>query len=248
MRRIALVFAVGEQFVPSLAAEALRVAQGASTYVLKASNANGEAAFGSATGLNHIKVGGIELPTDADGAIWLQFRPSNPAAFIPAWTVLDGSNDPAEIAGSIILVGTSAPGLNDLRATPLDASLPGVEIQAQTIEHILSGRQLTRPDYGGAIELVLVLVLGTAFASVLPRLSAVASAALGVAVGGGDLRRRLARLHGARPPVRPVLPGAGAGATGGGGDALHLSPGRTAAGAGAPAPSRTTWRPRWSTS
>ncbi|MCB1503274.1 MAG: adenylate/guanylate cyclase domain-containing protein [Bauldia sp.] len=182
VRRIALVFAVGDQFVPSLAAEALRVAQGASTYVLKASNANGEAAFGGATGLNHIKIGGIELPTDADGAIWLQFRPSHPEAFIPAWTVLDGSNDPNDVAGTIILVGTSAPGLNDLRATPLDASLPGVEIQAQTIEHILSGRQLTRPDYGGAVELVLVLALGLAIATVLPRLSAVTSAALGIAV------------------------------------------------------------------
>ena len=182
VRRIALVFAVGDQFVPSLSAEALRVAQGASTYVLKASNASGEAAFGAATGMNHIKVGGIELPTDADGAIWLQFRPSNPDAFIPAWTVLEGSNDPNEIAGSIILVGTSAPGLDDLRATPLDASIPGVEIQAQTIEHILSGRQLTRPDYGGAIELILVVVLGIAIAAVLPRISAIASAALGIAV------------------------------------------------------------------
>jgi len=182
VRRIALIFAVGDQFVPSLSAEALRVAQGASTYILKASNASGESAFGAATGMNHIKIGGIELPTDADGAIWLQFRPSNPAAFIPAWTVLDGSNDPNEIAGSIILVGTSAPGLNDLRATPLDASIPGVEIQAQTIEHILSGRQLTRPDYGGGVELILVIVLGIAIAVVLPRISAIASAALGIAV------------------------------------------------------------------
>src|SRR5690606_19176381 len=154
------VFRVGEQFVPSLAAESLRVAQGASTFILKASNASGEEAFGSATGLNHIKVGNIEVPTDPDGAIWLQFRPSNPGAFIPAWTVLDGTTDPDEVAGPIVLVGTGAPGLTDLRATPLDAAIPGVEIQAQVLEHILAGRRLTRPDYGPAAELVFVIVAG----------------------------------------------------------------------------------------
>src|SRR5262249_26230472 len=52
VRRVALVFRMGETLVPSLAAEALRVAQGASTYVLKASNASGETAFGQSTGLN----------------------------------------------------------------------------------------------------------------------------------------------------------------------------------------------------
>ncbi len=180
VRRIGLVFRVGEQLVPSLAAESLRVAQGASTFILKASNASGEDAFGSATGLNHIKVGNVEFPTDADGAIWLRFRPSDPAAFIPAASVLDGTNDPNDVAGTIVLVGTSAAGLNDLRATPLDAAIPGVEIQAQALEHILSGRQLTRPDYGPAVELVLVVLAGIVLAAILPRLSALASAAVGV--------------------------------------------------------------------
>lgn len=182
VRRVALIFRVGEQFVPSLAAETLRVAQGASTFILKSSNASGEEAFGSSTGLNNIKVGNIEFPTDPDGAIWLQFRPSNPAAFIPAATVLDGTNDPNEIAGTIVLVGTSAPGLNDLRATPLDTSIPGVEIQAQALEHILAGRQLTRPDYGPALELLLVIVVGLILAAIMPRLPALASAVVGITV------------------------------------------------------------------
>ena len=44
VRRVALIYRIGETFVPSLAAEALRVAQGANTYVLKASDASGETA------------------------------------------------------------------------------------------------------------------------------------------------------------------------------------------------------------
>ena len=83
------------------------------------------------------------------------------------------------MAGVIILVGTSAPGLNDLRATPLDAALPGVEIHAQAIEHVLSGRSLSRPDYAVALELLVVIVLGAALGAILPRLGAGAAALLG---------------------------------------------------------------------
>jgi len=182
IRRVPLMYRQGTEYVPSLALEALRVAQGASTYILKASNASGETAFGQATGLNHIKVGDVEVPTDADGGIWLQFRPSNPGAYIPAWKVLAGEDDPNEVAGRIMLIGTSAPGLIDLRATPLDAVIPGVEIHAQAIEHILAKRALTRPDYAVAAELAVVILLGLAVCFVLPRISAANSAILGLAV------------------------------------------------------------------
>ena len=74
VRRVALMFRLNESFVPSLAAEAVRVAQGASTYVLKASNASGETAFGQSTGLNHIRIGDIEVPTDGGGGVYLKFR------------------------------------------------------------------------------------------------------------------------------------------------------------------------------
>ena len=179
VRRLPLVFRVGDQLVPTLVTEALRVAQGASTYILKASNANGETAFGESTGLNHIKVGALEIPTNADGEVLIQFRPTNPSAFIPAWKVLSGTYDPNEIAGKIVLVGSSAAGLNDLQATPLDAALPGVEVQAQALEHLLSGRSLTRPDDALALEVLFVLVVGTILAVILPRISAGASALLG---------------------------------------------------------------------
>jgi adenylate cyclase len=185
IRRVPLIYRVGETLVPTMATETLRVAQGASTYVLKASNASGETAFGEQTGLNHIKVGDIEVPTDSDGGIWLRFRPSNPEAYIPAWKVLAGENNPDDVAGRIILVGTSAPGLLDLRATPIDASIPGVEIHAQAIEHILSGATLSRPDYAFAAEIVVVIVLGLGIAWILPRISAATSALVGgVTVAG----------------------------------------------------------------
>ena len=80
--------------------------------------------------------------------------PTRPASFRPGrW--FRATFDPNDVAGRIVLVGSSAAGLNDLQATPLDAALPGVEVQAQAIEHLMSGRSLTRPDHALALETAL---------------------------------------------------------------------------------------------
>src|SRR5271166_4336901 len=190
VRRVALMFRLGQTFVPALAAEAVRVAQGATTYVLKASNASGETAFGQSTGLNHIRIGDLEIPTDGEGGVYFKFRHANKAAYIPAWKVLAGEVPQDEIEGRIILVGTSAPGLLDLRATPVEAAVPGIDIQAQVVEHLLTGRFLERPDYALALEEFVILAFGIMLAFALPRVKATTSAAIGfltialVLVGG----------------------------------------------------------------
>jgi adenylate cyclase len=208
VRRVPLIARVGDDFVPSLSTEALRVAQGASTYVLKASNASGETALGQETGLNHIKIGIYDVPTDPDGGIWLKFRPGNPEAYVSAWRVLEGQPLADEIEGRIILIGTSAPGLVDLRATPLDPAIAGVEVHAQAIEHILTGRSLTRPDYALAVELAVVVVFGLGLAFVLPRTSARLSALVGVStiavvIAGGWIA--YTRLNLLFDPTYPAL-------------------------------------------
>jgi adenylate cyclase len=181
VRRIPLVFRVHEQYVPSLAAEALRVAQGATTYVLKSSNASGETAFGRSTGLNHVKIGNVEIPTDAAGAVFLKFRHFTKTTYIPAWKVLAGEMPDGEVAGKIVLVGTSATGLLDLRATPLDPAVPGVEVHAQLIEQMIKGEFLHRPDYAVALEEFVILALGLMLAVILPRVSARIAIAIGTA-------------------------------------------------------------------
>jgi adenylate cyclase len=180
VRRVALIFQLNGAFVPSLATESLRVAQGATTYVLKASNASGETAFGQSTGLNHIRIGDVAVPTDGGGGVYLKFRHFDKSAYIPAWKVLSGEVSEEEIEGRIMLVGTSAPGLLDLRATPIDASVPGIDIQAQVVEHLLTGKFLDRPDYALALEQFVILVLGILLAFALPRVSANISAAIGL--------------------------------------------------------------------
>jgi adenylate cyclase len=185
VRRVPLIFRAGDKIVPSLAAEALRVAQGASTYVIKASNASGEGAFGRPSGVNHLRIGTFEIPTDADGGVWLRYHKVDPGTFIPAWRVLQGEVARAEIEGRILLIGVSAAGLSDRRATPLEESVPGVAIHQQVIEHILSGRSLTRPDYAQMLELAAILLFGLILSALFPLVSAQGAAFMGIAVIGG---------------------------------------------------------------
>src|SRR5262249_32164865 len=142
VRRVPLLLAVGERIAPSLSLEALRVAQGASTVVVRASNASGETAFGAHSGVNAIKVGDLEIPTDAQADLRVHYSPTEPRRFLPAWKVLARTIDPAEVRGRIVVVGISALALRDQRATPVDASVAGVEIHAQVIEQILAGAWL----------------------------------------------------------------------------------------------------------
>ena len=96
----------------------------------------------------------------AAGGVYLKFRHFTKAAYIPAWKVLAGEVPQEDIEGRIILVGTSAPGLLDLRATPVDAAVPGIDIHAQVLEHLLTGTFLERPDYAVALEEFVILALG----------------------------------------------------------------------------------------
>ncbi len=169
VRRVPLLLQHDGQIVPSLSLEALRIAVGASTYIVRTANANATEAFGANTGLDSIRVGPITVPTDAEGQIWVRFRRYDAEQAIPAWQVLEGEADISGLRGAIVLIGASAPGLLDLRATPLDASIPGVEIHRQVLEQIVTDNFLARPDFARGIELLLTLLIVLALAFAAPR-------------------------------------------------------------------------------
>ena len=166
VRRVPLLVRIDEQLYPTLAAETIRVVQGAQTFIVRASGASGEESFGQVTGVNNVRIGTTIVPTDANGAVYLHYTESEPSRYVPAWTVFDESVDPNLIAGNIILIGTSAAGLQDQRATPLNPVIPGVEIHAQLIEMMtleLAGGEaayLLRPDWAAGAEIVYLIVLG----------------------------------------------------------------------------------------
>ncbi len=179
IRRVPLLVSVAGKLYPSLPLETLRVALRATTVFVRSSGGSGVLAFGQQTGVESVRVGTNVLPTDAEGELWLRLSRSDARRYISAHSILDGTFDPRAIAGRHILIGTSAVGLLDLRATPLDAAVPGVEIHAQALEQMLSGDHLSRPAYATGAELLFLVAFGALIAWMIYRIGAVAAAAIG---------------------------------------------------------------------
>ncbi|ELX10053.1 adenylate cyclase 1 [Janthinobacterium sp. HH01] len=104
--------------------------------------------------------------------------------YVSAADVLAGRAPQALLKGAIVLVGTTAPGLVDLRATPVNPEYPGVEIHANIIKSILDMRFKSRPDWAGAIEGIVILLVGLALSLALAALSPLRTILLGALVLG----------------------------------------------------------------
>ncbi len=165
VRRVPLLLNIHDQIQPSLAAETLRVAQGAPGYVIKSTTDFGSTA-GKSTVFSAIKIGDVVVPVQADGQLRVWFGKSDPRRSIPAWKVLQPDADLSDLAGKLVFVGASATMLGDIVATPINPSTPGVEAHAQLIEQILSGVTLERPDWAAGAE----VWMGAAFSLVLAAL------------------------------------------------------------------------------
>ncbi|HZP09245.1 CHASE2 domain-containing protein, partial [Methyloceanibacter sp.] len=99
IRRMPMVVRIGDKLYPSLAADLLRLAQGASTFIVKSSGASGEKSFGEKTGIVAVKVGDYEVPTEANGQMWMKFTPSSKQRYLPAYKILAGEIAKDEIEG-----------------------------------------------------------------------------------------------------------------------------------------------------
>ncbi|MCC6919217.1 MAG: adenylate/guanylate cyclase domain-containing protein [Alphaproteobacteria bacterium] len=160
IRRVPLLVSLNGNLYPSALVEALRVAATPQNIVVKTSGAAGQQSFGEATGIVAVKAGKFIVPTTSTGALYLHYTPAEPSRRISAKDVLAGTVDPARLKNAIVWVGTSAAGLRDLRATPLDPAAAGVEIQVQATESALLGVALSRPDFARGAEFVYAVVFG----------------------------------------------------------------------------------------
>jgi len=129
----------------------------------------------------------LAIPVDDKMATLVPFRGPggvNGGSFryISAADVLAKRLPEGSLKGAIILVGTTAPGLLDLRVTPMGAVYPGVETHANVISGFLDGDVLVRPDYAVGYEVVMLVLAGLLLAVGLPLLSAPRAVALSVAV------------------------------------------------------------------
>ncbi|ALU87509.1 adenylate cyclase protein [Herbaspirillum rubrisubalbicans M1] len=111
--------------------------------------------------------------------------------YVPAVDVIRGTYPHEQLDGRIMLVGTTVPGLNDLRATPVNAIYPGVEIHANLIASILDDDFKSRPDFAQGYDALQVALVGMLLGLLLPMLGPLASMLLALssaaALGGLNL-------------------------------------------------------------
>jgi adenylate cyclase len=172
VRRVPMLLRAQGATVPSLSLEMLRVATATGTILVKSEKA----------GVKSIAVRGLEVPTNGNGQLWVHFARQDPSIYVSAVEVLDGSVAPEKIRGKLVLIGTSAVGLNDIKTTPVSPVMPGVEIHAQVLESALTRAvMLSQPIYGIVVELCAAILLGLlviAFAPLFGPVSLVAVGAL----------------------------------------------------------------------
>jgi adenylate cyclase len=162
VRRLAIVMHAEGSIMPSLSFETLRVATGASTILIRMDPA----------GIKSVALPGFEMPTDRNGQLWVHFAPHDKARYVSALDLLEGRVTADRVSRRLVLIGTSAAGLLDLKTTPNDPAMPGVEIHAQVLESILSNAVLSQPNYAIGAELLAAFLMGVAIIWVAPMLSA----------------------------------------------------------------------------
>ncbi len=168
VRRLPLFMTLNGTVVPSLAIEALRVASGSDDDIgLREERLNG--AGGPLTGYT-ARLGERQIAIAQDGTMWLRYGRRRPEMTISAGRVLDAQvreDLRRDVQGRIVLIGTSAVGLSDLRPTPISAFEPGVNIHAGAIEQILTGIDLSRPSVAVGIEFIAAALLSAGIASLI---------------------------------------------------------------------------------
>ncbi|MEO1490679.1 MAG: adenylate/guanylate cyclase domain-containing protein [Pseudomonadota bacterium] len=173
IRRVPLIVAIGDNefLYPSLSIEALRVAQGAQSFLVKTTRGSGEVDLGGDVQIASMRVGGAIVPLDRDGQLRVHYSPARDERVVSAIDLLVGDDTPPEIAeevaGRIIFVGSSAESLFDIKATPLHDRISGVHIHAEIVEQIIDQTWITRSDEFIGLERLGAIVLGIVVAAFL---------------------------------------------------------------------------------
>ena len=171
VRRVPMIMLAQGQTMPSLTFEMLRVATGSGTILIKAEKA----------GIKSIGVKGLQVPTDHNGQLWVHYARNDASIYVPAINVLEKNVAPDMIAGKLVLIGTSAVGLNDIKTTPVSRAMPGVEIHAQVLETTLTGEVISQPIFGIAVEFATALLFGLLVIAFAPLFGPITLVAVGAA-------------------------------------------------------------------
>jgi adenylate cyclase len=174
LRRISLLQMLDGQLYETLSLAVTRLAMQGPELALN--HADGD---NSAVALESLQLGNRRIAVDADVAALVPYRGKQGSfVYVSAIDVLQGKVAPEVLFGAIVLVGTTAPGLLDLRSAPMQESYAGVELHANMIAGMLDGNIKERPAYVLGLNLVFILLTGGFLALALPALSPLAATVL----------------------------------------------------------------------
>lgn len=170
IRRVPLLARFEDKVYSALALEVARHYLGAPPVTVDVRRA------GNRDIIENISLAGmINIPTDERGQVLVPFR-SRFGGFtrVPATDVLQSKINDEVFSDAIVLVGTSAAGLVDLRAAPVLSIYPGIEIHANIISAILDETFPYEPAWARGVDLSIMVLLGLILVFVFPRLGAMA--------------------------------------------------------------------------
>ena len=168
-RRVPLLQSYNNKLYPSLALEIARASLQKNAIKLGYGSSDETEKNKS---LEWVYVGEIAVPVDEYSAVMVPYiGPQKTFQYISASDILNKSTARNLLKNKIVIFGTSAAGLLDLRTTPLESAYPGVEVHANIIQGILDQSIKHKPEYMIGFEILLIFLLGFILTAILPQLS-----------------------------------------------------------------------------
>ncbi|MGZ6237037.1 MAG: CHASE2 domain-containing protein [Syntrophales bacterium] len=164
IRRVPLIMEYGDRFYANLSLAVLLSAAKPEQMVLTIGQA----------GTESLSYDGIEIPLENKGCFRIPFQNKEGTyRHISASDILTGTMETPDIQGRIVLIGATAAGLLDMRATPTHPAMPGVEVHANIIDSILHGDFIVRPINAVAYEIIAIVFFGLLSTFLFARLKAI---------------------------------------------------------------------------
>ncbi len=138
-------------------------------------------------GVANIKLGETSIPVDESGRLLINYYGGGQKIF-PHYSIADIMKrgiEKEKLKDRIVLIGSTAIGIYDMRVTPFEGIYPGVEIHATVIDNILNKRFLVRPQWFGLMDILVILGIGVFLGIIIPRLNVTAGLSAVVAFLGG---------------------------------------------------------------
>lgn len=172
VRRVPMLAEYGGAYYESLSLAMVRVLLGHAKLIPGFADTRGSGYAGLEWLELEVPGGNLKVPVDRDVATYVPYRGKQGSfRYISVTDVLHDRVDIPQLKGKIVLVGTSAPGLMDMRATPVEEVYPGVEVHANMIAGILDQNLKQKPAYMLGAEVIWLSLIGIALSFLLPMLT-----------------------------------------------------------------------------